>query len=105
MAKFITIGYGDKSGYEQTNPAVRGSCAGRSPESRWRFDRCSGRAGSSTQPGRPACKRRTALTCVANCRLQGLPVIEAIDLQEAIALVSKTPVVAHGVVEVCPLRR
>ena len=106
MPKFITIGYGDRAGYDRISPEVleqahaadaemeaKGALIGvagvpvqvRNPEAR----------GVSTSDG-PF--MRTDLP------LAGFAILEAADLQEAIALVAQSPcAVAHGVVEVWPL--
>jgi hypothetical protein len=75
MATFITIGYGDRAGYEQTDPAVRDAAQ------------------------TPGPFMRTDLP------IAGFAVIEAESPEHAAELVSATPcAVAHGVVEVWPLR-
>ncbi|TCO46473.1 YciI family protein [Actinocrispum wychmicini] len=107
MPKFVTIGYGDQEGYDRTDPAVRDeahahdarmSAAGavmgiadppvrvRNPDS----------AGRSVESG---AFMSSALP------VAGFGIFEAESLAEAIQLVSRTPcAVAHGVVEVWPLR-
>lgn len=106
MARFVTIGYGDQAGYEGTAPAVRDAAhaydqellgdgvlmgiAGRPVQVR-NHDA----AGVTTRPG-PFLT--TALP------VAGFAVIEAPTLEDAVAMVSRTPcAVAHGVVEVWPL--
>lgn len=107
MATFITIGYGDEAGYERTPAAVRDAAhahddrlvasgvlmgiAGepvqvRNPEG----------AGVTTDPGP---------FMAAGLPVAGFAVVEADTLEEAVALVAGSPcAVAHGVVEVWPLR-
>ena len=85
MAKFITVGYGDETGYKRTAPPLRD--AAHAHDARLR-------AGGSLigMAGKPVQVRNH------------FAVIEAKNLDEAIALVSKTPcAVAHGVVEIWPL--
>jgi hypothetical protein len=107
MATFITIGYGDRSGYDRTDPAVRDAAhrhdaglrangalmgvAGEPVQVRNHDD-----LGLQTTPG--AFMR-------SDLPIAGFAVIEAESAEEAAALVSATPcAVARGVVEVWPLR-
>ena len=106
MAKFITIGYGDEKGYQDTVATVRD--AAHAHDARLRADgaligvalspvqvRNPGDAGVRTTPG-PFLQSALPIA--------GFAVIEAKDLDEAVALVAKTPcAVANGVVEVWPL--
>ena len=106
MPKYLTIGYGDQAGYEQTARSVRD--AAHHHDAQLRADgalvgvagnpvqvRNHDGAGTQTTEG---AYMRTALP------VAGFAVIEAHDLEEAIRLVSETPcAVAHGVVEVWPL--
>lgn len=107
MALFVTIGYGDQAGYDRTPDRVKQAAhahddtlrdAGvvmgvasepvlvRNPEG----------AGVTTTPG-PFLK--------SDLPVAGFAVIEADSLDEAIELVSRSPcAVAHGVIEVWPLR-
>lgn len=107
MAKFITIGYGDERGYAATPQPVRdaahahdarllagGALIGRAgtPVQVRNHDG----AGVRTTPG-PFLRSELPIA--------GFAVIDAKDLDEAIALVSKSPcAVAQGVVEVWPLK-
>lgn len=107
MAKFITVGYGDEAGYQRTDPAVRDAAhahdkrlktsgavmgmAGRPVQVRNHGD-----AGTQTTPG---AFMQSALP------VAGFAVIEANDLEQAIAMVAHTPcAMAYGVVEVWPLQ-
>jgi len=106
MAMFITIGYGDREGYDRTDPAVRD--AAHAHDTRLRSAgavmgaagapvqvRNHEAAGVDTEPG--AFLR-------APLPVAGFAVIEAADLSEAVEMVAQTPcAVAHGVVEVWPL--
>jgi hypothetical protein len=108
MAKFVTIGYGDREGYDRTAPPVRD--AAHAHDERLRGEgadmgiagtpvqvRNHDAAGVETQGG-PF--MRSALP------VAGFAVIEAASMAEAIKLVSQTPcAVAHGVVEVWPLEQ
>lgn len=106
MTTFITIGYGDREGYDRTEPAVRD--AAHAHDARLRADgalvgiagepvqvRNHENAGVRTTPG--AFMR-------SDLPVAGFAVIEAESAEEAAQLVSGTPCsVAHGVVEVWPL--
>jgi hypothetical protein len=107
MATFITIGYGDRAGYEQTDPAVRD--AAHAHDARLRANGAlMGIAGDPVQVRNhddagvrktPGAFMRTDLP------IAGFAVIEAESPEHAAELVSATPcAVAHGVVEVWPLR-
>ena len=108
MAKFITVGYGDERGYEQTKPSVRN--AAHAHDARMKADGALiGVAGTPVQVRNhdDAGVRTTAGAFMhSGLPVAGFAVIEAEDLEEAITLVSKTPcAVAHGVVEVWPLQQ
>jgi hypothetical protein len=107
MPTFITIGYGDEAGYEQTDPEVRAAAHAHDAEleSGGVVMGVAGQpvqvrnhdgAGQQTTPG---------AFMQSGLPLAGFAVIEADSLAEAIKLVSHTPcAVAHGVVEVWPLQ-
>ncbi len=108
MPKFITIGYGDRAGYDATPQAIRDAAHAHEAQMKKR-GALMGVAGAPVQV-------RNALA--AGVRMEnfafmssalpvaGFAVIEAADLAEAIEIVSKTPcAVAHGVVEVWPLEQ
>lgn len=107
MAKFITIGYGDGNGYERTAPAVR-DAAHAHDASLKAAGTLIGIAGKPVQVRNPddaGVQTAQGTYLQSDLPIAGFAVIEAKDLQEAIALVSKTPcAVAHGVVEVWPLQ-
>ena len=106
MATFITIGYGDREGYDRTDAAVRD--AAHVHDARLRADgalvgiagepvqvRNHEGAGEETTPG-PFLR--------SDLPIAGFAVIEAESVEEAVSLVSGTPcAVAYGVVEVWPL--
>jgi len=107
MAKFITVGYGDKSGYERTSPSVRN--AAHAHDALLKADGALiGIAGAPIQvrnPDAAGVQTTEGAYMHSSLAIAGFAVIEASDLQEAITLVSKTPcAVAHGVVEVWPLQ-
>ena len=106
MPQFLTIGYGDEAGYQQTAQAVRDAAhehdarlvadgaqmgvAGRPVQVRNHDDR-----GVKTAKG-PYLK--------SDLPIAGFALIEAESIAEAIELASKSPcAVAHGVIEVWPL--
>jgi hypothetical protein len=107
MTKFVTIGYGDQEGYDRTDTAVR-------DEAHAHDARMSAAGVDMGIAGSPVQVRNHdgAGTAVESgsflssaLPVAGFAIIEAATLEEAIGLVSKTPcAVAHGVVEVWPLR-
>ena len=106
MAKFITIGYGDQTGYDQTDSAVR-QAAHEHDSKLISMGALTGIAGKPVQVRNPDGQSlQTAAGPYMSTELPiaGFSVIEAANIDEAIELVSQTPcAVAHGVVEVWPL--
>ncbi|HEX4376984.1 MAG TPA: YciI family protein [Steroidobacteraceae bacterium] len=107
MAKFITIGYGDRDGYERTDAAVRD--AAHAHDARLRaVGTLMGVAGTAVQVRNTDAKRVETTPgpfMTAALPVAGFAVIEAPNLAAAVELVSKAPcAVAHGVVEVWPLQ-
>lgn len=107
MAKFITIGYGDQAGYEATSPAVRDAAH----EHDARLSKQGVEMGIAAAPVQV--RNHDAAGTVTQdgafmsspLPVAGFAVIEAATLDEAVEIVSRTPcAVAHGVVEVWPLR-
>ena len=106
MPKFVTIGYGDREGYDRTDPAVRDAAHAHDV-------RLSERGGDFGRAGAPVQVRNhdgAGVRTESGPFLQsplpvaGFGVIEAATLEEAVALVAQTPcAVAQGVVEVWPL--
>ena len=108
MPKFVTIGYGDRAGYDRTAASVRD--AAHAHDARLQKDGVlMGIAGAPVQVRNPdAAKVETSEGAFMTSALPvaGFAIIEAADLDAAIALVSQTPcAVAHGVVEVWPLEQ
>ncbi|MBA0124280.1 transcription initiation protein [Haloechinothrix sp. YIM 98757] len=106
MAKFITIGYGDRAGYDRTDSAVRE--AAHAHDERLRADGAlMGVAGSPVQVRNhdgEGVRATHGPFMQSDLPVAGFAVIEAADIEEATRLVSETPcAVAHGVVEVWPL--
>jgi hypothetical protein len=106
MPFFITIGYGDRAGYDATPPAVRDAAHAHDEALKARGVRM-GVAGTPVQVrNTDAAGVETAQGpfLAAALPVAGFAVIEAADLDEAIALVARAPcAVARGVVEVWPL--
>ncbi len=106
MPKFITIGYGDRAGYDSTDRSTRD--AAHAHDERLRADGAlTGIAGHPVQV-RNHDAAGVAVTDGPFLRSElpvaGFAVIEAASLEEAVELTSRTPcAVAHGVVEVWPL--
>ena len=106
MAKFITIGYGDEDGYRRTAPATRTQA--HEHDARLKAGGALiGIAGTPIQVrnhDNAGVQTTRGAYMKSQLPIAGFAVIEARDLDEAIALVSHTPcAVAHGVVEVWPL--
>ena len=106
MAKFVTIGYGDRAGYDRTDASVRD--AAHEHDARLRAEGALvGIAGEPVQVRNPdAAGVRTTEGAFmwSDLPIAGFAVIDAANVEEAVALVAGTPCgVAHGVVEVWPL--
>jgi hypothetical protein len=106
MPKFVTIGYGDRNGYDRTDAAVRD--AAHAHDARLReAGAVMGIAGTAVQVRNPDAVKietQSGPFMTSSLPLAGFAIIEAANLAEAVAIVSKTPcAVAHGVVEVWPL--
>ena len=106
MPKFVTIGYGDQAGYDHTARAVR-DAAHRQDEMLKADGALIGIAGEPVQVRNwdsDGVETSAGSFMRSDLPVAGFAVIEAADVAEAIALVSKSPcAVAHGVVEVWPL--
>lgn len=107
MPKFVTIGYGDRAGYERTPQPVRD--AAHAHDARLVSQGALiGIAGAPVQVrNHEAAGMETRDGPFMSCDLPiaGFAVIEAASLEEAIEKVSQVPcAVAHGVVEVWPLK-
>jgi len=106
VPKFLTIGYGDRAGYDRTDPSIRN--ASHKHDERLRADGAlMGIAGHPVQVRNPDASGMATTEgpfLRSELPVAGFAVIEASTLEEAVSLVSKTPcAVAHGVVEVWPL--
>jgi hypothetical protein len=106
MATFITIGYGDESGYERTSPEVR---AAAHAHDAWLVARGArvGMAGAPVQVRNhdgSGTRTEDSPYLKSDLPVAGFALIEAGSPEEAVDLVAKTPcAVAYGVVEVWPL--
>ena len=106
MPRFLTIGYGDRAGYDMTDPKVRD--AAHQHDARLHADGAlMGIAGEPVQVRNhdgAGVERSEGPFLRSDLPIAGFMVIEAPTLEEAVSLVSETPcAVAHGVVEVWPL--
>jgi len=106
LPRFVTIGYGDRAGYDQTDPAARDAAH----EHDERLRAGGAVMGIAGQPVQVRNHEGTGVHTTAGPYLRsdlpiaGFGLIAAPSLEEAIALASKSPcAVAHGVVEVWPL--
>jgi hypothetical protein len=107
MPRFVTIGYGDRAGYDETAAPVRDAAHAHDA----RLQARGALIGIAGQPVQVRNHDDAGVETTAGAFMKsGLPVagfavIEAADLDEAVALASATPcAVAHGVVEVWPLQ-
>jgi hypothetical protein len=106
VANLVTIGYGDRAGYDRTDASVRD--AAHEHDTRLRAEGALvGIASEPVQVRNPdAAGVRTTKGAFmrSDLPIAGFAVIEAANVEEAVALVAGTPcAVAHGVVEVWPL--
>jgi hypothetical protein len=106
MPKFVTIGYGDRKGYEQISEELR-AAAHAQDEKLLAAGTLMGIAGKPVQVTNHSAtgvKTREGPFMHASLPVAGFAMIDAADLAEAVELVSRTPcAVAYGVVEVWPL--
>ncbi|WP_245848513.1 YciI family protein [Lentzea kentuckyensis] len=105
--RFVTIGYGERAGYDRTDQAVRD--AAHAHDERLRAAGVQmGIAGSPVQvrnPENAGTKVEEGPFMRSTLPIAGFALIEAESLEEAVEMVANTPcAVAHGVVEVWPLQ-
>ena len=107
MPSFVTIGYGDRAGYDRTDPALR-DAAHQHDEHLRAGGALMGIAGGAVQVRNhdgAGVDTSEGPFLRSDLPIAGFAIIEAATLEEAVSLVSKTPcAVAHGVVEVWPLK-
>jgi len=108
MPKFVTIGYGDREGYDRTAVDIRNAAHAHDAKLQ-QSGVLMGIAGRPVQVrNADAAQVTTTSEPFMNSSLPvaGFAIIEAKDMAEAIEMVSRTPcAVAHGVVEVWPLEQ
>jgi len=106
MPHFVTIGYGDRAGYDRTPQTLRDTAHAQDAELQ-RRGALIGVAGSPVQVRNPEAagvETTDGAFLSASLPIAGFAIIEAADLDEAIALVAQSPcAICHGVVEVWPL--
>jgi len=108
MPTFVTIGYGDRDGYDRTDQAVRDAAHAHDA-------RLLGSGAVMGGAGAPVQVRNHDAAGVrtengpflqASLPVAGFALIEAASIDEAVAIVSQTPcAVAHGLIEVWPLEQ
>jgi hypothetical protein len=107
MPKFLTIGYGDRAGYDKTPQPVRDAAHAQDAILRSQ-GAIIGIAGAPVQVRNPEAaglQTQDGPFMSSALPVAGFAVIEAADLAEAVRKVSGVPcAVAHGVVEVWPLQ-
>ncbi len=107
MPKFVTIGYGDRAGYDRTDPAVR-EAAHQHDERLLAAGALMGIAGQPVQVRNhdgAAVTTNEGPFLRSELPVAGFAVIEAATLEEAVSLASRSPcAVAQGVIEVWPLK-
>jgi hypothetical protein len=108
MPKFVTIGYGDQAGYDRTPQPVRDAAHAQDKKLCSEGALVLGIAGSPVQvrnPDAAGLETRDGPLMSSALPIAGFAVIEAANLAEAVEKISHVPcAVAHGVVEVWPLR-
>lgn len=90
MPKFITVGYGDKEGYDRTQPDVRDAAHAHDADL-VESGALVGRAGSPVQVRNPEAsgvRTERAPFMSSPLPVAGFAVIEAVDLAEAIEMIS-----------------
>ncbi len=107
MPKFVTIGYGDRAGYDRTPQLLRD--AAHVQDAKLRSEGAvMGIAGTPVQVRNPEARSvetRDGPFMSSALPIAGFAIIEATDLAGAIEKVSLVPcAVAYGVVEVWPLK-
>ncbi|ANZ41839.1 transcription initiation protein [Lentzea guizhouensis] len=104
MPRFITIGYGDRAGYDRTDPAVRDAAHAHDASLRDQGVEM-GVAGTPLQVrNHDGLSVAQGPFMTSALPVAGFAIIEADTLDEVVEMVSGTPcAVGHGVVEVWPL--
>lgn len=106
MPKFVTIGYGDRAGYDRTPEAVRSQAHDFDAQLK-QDGALVGIAGTPVQVRNPDARGvdiRHGAYASTPLPVAGFAIIEAADMEEAIRMMAQVPcAVAHGVVEIWPL--
>lgn len=107
MPRFVTIGYGDETGYARTPPDVRQAAHANDAE----LVRGGALVGTTEAPVQVRNPEGAGVQVTpgaflsSSLPLAGFAVIEAADIDEAVAMVANSPcAVAHGVIEIWPLK-
>ena len=106
MPKFLTIGYGDRAGYDRISQTLRD--AAHAQDAKLRFEGAvigiAGRPVQVRNPEAAGAETRHGPFMSSALPVAGFAIIEAADLAEAVEKVSGVPcAIAHGVVEVWPM--
>lgn len=107
MPKFVTIGYGDRAGYDRTPQPVRDAAHAQDAKlvSEGALVGIAGVPVQVRNPDAEGVETRDGPFMSSDLPIAGFAVIEAASLEEAIEKVSQVPcAVAHGIVEVWPLK-
>ncbi len=106
MPKYVTIGYGDRAGYDRTPAPLRDAAHAHDARLQEK-GAVMGIAGAPVQVRNAedgGMRTTRGAFMAAPLPVAGFAIIEAANLAEAVEMVSHTPcAVAHGVVEVWPL--
>lgn len=106
MPRYLTIGYGDRAGYDRTPQALR-DAAHAQDAALAASGALIGRAGAPVQVRNPEGSGVETLNTPylsSDLPVAGFALIEAASLEEAVRQVAQTPcAICYGVVEVWPL--
>lgn len=106
MPRFVTIGYGDREGYDRTPRRVRDAAHQHDAELQAKGV-IMGIAGTPVQvrnPDATGVRIEDGSFMSASLPIAGFALIEAASLEEAVRMAARSPcAVAHGVIEVWPL--
>jgi hypothetical protein len=106
MPYFLTIGYGDRAGYERTPEGVRSKAHARDAElvAQGALIGMAGRPLHVRNPKGGGVETSPGPYLRSDLPVAGFALIEAATLEDAVAKISGSPcAVAHGVVEVWPM--
>lgn len=107
MPKFIAIGYGDPADYDRTPQSVRDAAHAQDTKlvSEGALVGIAGTPVQVRNPDASGVRTQDGAFMSSDLPIAGFAIIEAASLEEAIDKVSRVPcAVAHGVVEVWPLK-